>query len=236
MANELGRDIALPASLQSRYVWLAATASLFLGLVIGYAFPGSQPHTVQNSDIAAVPAYSGTVPGHMQMPDPEEMRQMADSQAAPLLQQLKSAPENVDLLIQVGAVYHVSHQYKEAAEWYGKALQIQPRNVPVRTKLATSLYRNGDVDGAIAQLNQALRYDPKDANSLFNLGMIRLQGKGDARGALAAWQKLLQSNPQLSADRKAAVLQLIAGVMTTLNDQHALEGARTHEESRPKSE
>jgi cytochrome c-type biogenesis protein CcmH/NrfG len=96
----------------------------------------------------------------------------------------------------------------------------------MRTKLASSLYRSGDVDAAIAQLNQALRYDPRDANSLFNLGTIRLQGKGDGRGALAAWQQLLKSNPELSPDRKAAVQKLMADVMTTLSNQRGTEGAR----------
>jgi cytochrome c-type biogenesis protein CcmH/NrfG len=74
------------------------------------------------------------------------------------------------------------------------------------------MYYNGDVDGAISQLQQALSYDPRDANSLFNLGMIEWQGKQDNKGALAAWQKLLKSNPQLSADRKATVQKLMADV------------------------
>jgi cytochrome c-type biogenesis protein CcmH/NrfG len=65
------------------------------------------------------------------------------------------------------------------------------------------------VDGAISQLQQALHYDPKDANALFNLGMIKWQGKQDGKGALAAWQELLKSNPQLSADRKATVQKLM---------------------------
>ena len=95
----------------------------------------------------------------------------------------------------------------------------------MRTKLASSLYRSGDVDGAIAQLNEALRYDPKDANSLFDLGMIKLQGKQDGKGALAAWQRLLKSNPQLSADRKATVEKLMADVLTTLGDQQRIQGA-----------
>jgi cytochrome c-type biogenesis protein CcmH/NrfG len=68
------------------------------------------------------------------------------------------------------------------------------------------------VDGAIGQLEQALRNDPKDANSLFNLGIIKWQGKQDGKGALAAWQELLKSNPQLSADRKAEVQKLMADV------------------------
>ena len=150
---------------------------------------------------------------------------MADKQAAPLLERLKSDPNNSALLSQVGAIYHSTHQFKEAAAYYGKAVSVDPKNVPLRVKLAASLYRDGDVDGAIAQLNQALSYDPKDANSLFNLGMIRLQGKGDGKGAVAAWQQLLKSNPHLSADRKAEVQKLMADVLHTLGDQQAAKGA-----------
>jgi cytochrome c-type biogenesis protein CcmH/NrfG len=78
--------------------------------------------------------------------------------------------------------------------------------------MASCLYYNGDVDGAISQLQQALHYDPKDVNSLFNLGMIKWQGKQDSKGAVAAWQQLLKSNPQLSAERKATVQKLMADV------------------------
>ena len=153
------------------------------------------------------------------------MKVMADKQAAPLLARLKSNPNDSDVLSQVAAIYHGTHQFKEAAGYYDKAVQADPNNVALRTKLASSLYRSGDVDGALDQLNQAVRYDPKDANSLFNLGMIRLQGKGDAKGALAAWQRLLKSNPQLGADRKAEVEKLIADVMTTLGNQQEVKGA-----------
>ena len=84
------------------------------------------------------------------------------------------------------------------------------------------------MDGAIAQLNRALSYDPKDANALFDLGMIKLQGKQDGKGALAAWKELLKSNPELSTDRRATVEKLMADVMTTLADQHgtAQQGTR----------
>jgi cytochrome c-type biogenesis protein CcmH/NrfG len=55
-----------------------------------------------------------------------------------------------------------------------------------------------------------------------------LQGKGDAKGALAAWQQLLRSNPQLSADRKAAVQSLMAQVLQNTASQTATKGARNH--------
>jgi cytochrome c-type biogenesis protein CcmH/NrfG len=157
------------------------------------------------------------------------MQQMADKQAAPLLERLKSDPNNSALLIQVGGIYHTTHQFKQAAEYYDKALRVDPKNVAIRTKLASSLFRMGDADGAIAQLNQALSYDPKDANALFDLGVVKLNGKRDSKGALAAWQRLLKSNPQLSADRKATVQKLMAAVMTTLSDQNGIEGAGSHD-------
>lgn len=143
-------------------------------------------------------------------PSLEEMRRMADTKAAPLLEKLKSDPNNSGVLIQVGNIYKTTHQFKEAADYFNKALQVDPKNVAIRTEMASCLYYNGDVDGAISQLQQSLRYDPKDANSLFNLGMIKWQGKQDNKGALAAWQELLRTNPQLSADRKATVQKLMA--------------------------
>src|SRR5205814_8010311 len=153
------------------------------------------------------------------------MKQIADKQAAPLLAQLKSHPNDTSLLTQEGGIYHSSHQFKEAAGYYDQAVHADPKNVALRGRLAASLYRGGDADAAIAQLNEALTYDPKDANSLFNLGMIKLQGKADGKGALAAWQRLLKTNPQLNADRKAEVQKLMADVMTTISEQPATKGA-----------
>jgi len=158
-----------------------------------------------------------------------DLRQMADKQAAPLLEKLKGDPNNGAVLLQLGAIYHTTHQFRQAAGYYGKAVQMDPKNVATRTKFASSLFRDGDSDGAIAQLNQALAYDPKDANALFDLGMIKLQGKQDGKGALAAWQQLLKTNPQLSADRKAAVQKMIADVLTMQGDQHGIEGAASHD-------
>ena len=89
-------------------------------------------------------------------------------------------------------------------------MKADPNNAGVRSDLASCLYYTGDLDGALAQLQEALRLDPRSAPALFNLGMINWQGKKDAKTAIAAWEELLRSNPQLGADRKAAVQKLIA--------------------------
>lgn len=180
-----------------------------------------KPVPVAQPPAAARSPHSGSAANGGRMPSLAEMKQMADKQAAPLLEKLKADPNNGALLLQIGGIYHSTHQFAQAVAYYSKAVQVEPKNVDFRTKLAISLYRGGDIDGAIAQLNQALSLDPKNANALFNLGMMRLQGKQDGKGALTAWQQLLKANPQLSPDRKAAVLKLMADVMTTLGEDQA---------------
>jgi cytochrome c-type biogenesis protein CcmH/NrfG len=68
------------------------------------------------------------------------------------------------------------------------------------------------VDGALRQLSQATTDDPKDASSLFNLGMIRWKGKKDSKGALATWAQLLKANPALEPAKKEQVEKLMAEV------------------------
>ena len=212
MPNEVVEQGTGGSAWQAKQVYAMAAVCLVVGLAIGYLFRGSQspaPAAQPMADAQPSP-HAGGMGG--QTPTLEQMKKMADAKAAPLLEKLKGDPTNSDLLMQVGNIYEATHQFKEAADYYNKALQVNPKNVAIRTQLASSLYYNGDVDGAISQLQQALHYDPKDANSLFNLGMMKWQGKQDSKGALAAWQELLKSNPQLSPDRKATVQKLMADV------------------------
>lgn len=218
MTNESAT--ASTPTLQAIQVYTMAGICLVLGLAIGYLMRGSvgsapsaqsSLNTVSRADPAARPA------GHM--PTLDDMKRMADKQAAPLLDKLKAHPNDPALLTQIGAIYHATHQFKEATVYYDRAVQAEPSDVPARTRLASSLYRGGDADGAIAQLNRALSYDPRNANALFDLGMIRMQAKGDSKGAVAAWQKLLKTNPNLKPDRKAEVQRLMAEVSAHTSGQ-----------------
>lgn len=211
MESEATTQAGAGSSWQAKQVYAMAAVCLVVGLAVGYFFRGSQsPATVQTTANAQAGMPAGAPGG--QMPSLDQMKHMADKKAEPLLEKLKSDPTNSELLKQVGNIYESTHQFKDAAGYYDKALQVNPKNVAIRTQLASSLYYSGDVDGAIAQLEKALQYDPKDANSLFNIGMIKWQGKQDAKGAVAAWQELLKSNPQLKPEQKATVQKLMADV------------------------
>ncbi len=187
-----------------------ATICLLIGLAVGYFFRGSESAPVQASQPATAPANGGSGGMAQGMPTLEQMKHMADKQAEPLLAKLKNDPNNSALLNQVGTIYKATHQFKEAIEYFQKALQIDPKNVGARTDLASCLYYEGDIDGALGQLQQSLTYNAKDANSLFNLGLIRWKGKGDAKGAVESWEQLLKANPEIKGARKAEVDSLIA--------------------------
>ena len=194
-------------------VYMMAGICLVLGLLLGYLFrdSGSVNAPAQSVAVSSGFAHPGQTSGAPQIaPTLEQMHAMADKQVEPLLARLKSDPANVGLLNQIGTIYRATHQFKDAIEYYEKALKIAPNNVAARTDMASCLYYEGNIDVALEQLQKSLQSDSKDANTLFNLGMIRWQGKRDATGAVAAWERLLKSNPAMAEDKRAEVEKLIA--------------------------
>jgi cytochrome c-type biogenesis protein CcmH/NrfG len=211
VGNKPGASGTAAATWSATQVYAMAAVCLAIGLAVGYLFRGSKPAAApaapaQSANMSTPPA---AMPGGHAI-TLEQMKQIADKKAEPVLAKLKDDPRNADLLIQAGTIYFSTHQFNEAASYFAKSLEVKPKNVAIRTQLASCLYYTGDVDGALKQLTQATVDDPHDANSLFNLGMIRWRGKNDSKGALAAWGQLLKSNPQLEPAKKAQVEKLIA--------------------------
>lgn len=197
------------SGLRRSRVYQICAAALALGCVLGYLVVGVRKAPIPaRSAAAATTVKPGMLPGGHPVPTMEQMKEMADVKAAPLLEELKTDPKNAKLLVQVAALYNSTHQFRDAADYYNKALQVDPKNVVTRTDLASSLYYQGDAGAAIRELQKALKYSPNDVNALFNLGMIKFKGEGDPPGAIAAWQQLLKTHPDL--DRKATVEQMLA--------------------------
>lgn len=214
MANEPDGAVTETAGWKPAQAYAMAVICLVLGGALGYLFRGSASRPVQASSVTAQPPAVNATPAAsatpQQMPSLDDMKRMADKQAEPLLAKLKTDPNNSSLLNQLGTLYKETHQFTQAEDYYRKAVKADPRNVAARTDLATCLYYQGNIDGALGLLKESLQYDPKDANTLFNLGVIRWQAKKDSSGAVSAWQQLLKSNPKLADDKKAAVEKLIA--------------------------
>jgi cytochrome c-type biogenesis protein CcmH/NrfG len=180
---------------------------LLVGLAGGWLIRGSQSPA---SPVGRASAASAQENGATMQPTPEQMRHMADKQAAPLIDQLKSDPANAKLLAQIGNVYYDTQQYPVAIDYYQRALQVTPKDASVRTDMATAFWYTGNADTAIAEFNRALNDEPNKPNALFNLGVVQWQGKMDIKDALANWQRLLDTNPNYEG--KAKVLELMEQV------------------------
>ena len=167
--------------------------------------PNRVPDEAARTDFRTAPA----------MPSPEELRKAADSQAAPLVEQLKADPTNAALLAQVGNLYYDAKQYPVAIEYYERSLKSSPKDASVRTDLGTAYWYKGDADTAIGEFQRALADEPDQANALFNLGIVKWNGKHDAAGAIADWKKLLATNPSFPA--RAKVEDLIAQAQNSLD-------------------
>ena len=193
----------------SAQAYVFAVICLLLGIAGGWLIRGSQSSGAAPAEPAnaSAPAMGSANVG-AQTPTPADLQKMADAQAGPLIDKLKADATNEGLLENIGNIYYDAQQFQAAIEYYQRALKVQPANTGVRTDMATAYWYTGNADTAIAEFQKSLTYDPNKANTLFNLGVVEWQGKMDVDKAVAAWQKLLDTNPNYEAKDK--VLELMA--------------------------
>jgi len=156
---------------------------------------------------AAAVAPTQATPASLSMPSPQDMKRMADKQAAPLLVELQKDPKNPDLLAKIGAAYMAAQQFPVAQQYYEQSVAAKP-DAEAMNALAFVYYSLGDVDKAIATLNSAIKVSPKNSKLYFNLGMFEWHGKTDPKAAIAAWEACLKANP--NDPKREQVKQMIA--------------------------
>jgi cytochrome c-type biogenesis protein CcmH/NrfG len=195
----------------STQAYLLAVICLLSGVVVGYLLRGSSP-TQTSAPAKQAPAQSQeSQPGAMGAPvTAAQLKRMADKQAEPLLNELKTKPTDAVLLAEVGNVYYDAQQFNDAIDFYSRSLQSDPKNTNVRTDLATALWYVGDADRAIAEFDRVLKQEPNKVNALFNRGMVKWQGKIDVKGAVADWETLLKVDPNYPQRPKVEQLILQA--------------------------
>jgi len=104
-------------------------------------------------------------------------------------------PKNIQAAVSAADMLYDARRYEEAIPLYQQAMSTNGSDVSVSTDLGTALWYTGRADAALAQYAVSLRIDPSHAQTLFNLGIVRSDGKKDYTGAVQAWEALLSSNP-----------------------------------------
>jgi cytochrome c-type biogenesis protein CcmH/NrfG len=108
---------------------------------------------------------------------------------------LSTDPKNLKANVELANRLYDAQRYAEAIPYYQQAFTIDPKNVSVSTDYGTALYYSGKPDEALAQFDRSLTLDPRHGQTLFNVGIVKRDGRNDARGAIAAWERLLASVP-----------------------------------------
>jgi cytochrome c-type biogenesis protein CcmH/NrfG len=183
-----------------------AVICMILGIAAGYLLhaPAVASPSPSISEVSAPASPAATPP---QMPSAADMKRMADKQVAPLLTDLEKHTNDADLLAKIAHAYMAAQQFQSAQQYYEKSIAAKPK-VDVLNELAFVYVKLGDLDRAIATLNQALAIDPKNPQVLFNLGYFEWKGKADPKAAIAAWQAFLKADPK--SPKKTQVEQMLA--------------------------
>jgi tetratricopeptide (TPR) repeat protein len=94
----------------------------------------------------------------------------------------------------LGDLYLIADRPDLASEQFRAALEVRPRYLDIRTKLAESLMTLGLLDDARDELEFVLERDPDFTSARLRLGLV-LQRQGDNSGARAAWERCARENP-----------------------------------------
>jgi tetratricopeptide (TPR) repeat protein len=108
-------------------------------------------------------------------------------------------------------------EFPRAVAEFRAGLELAPDNLSLRQKLATSLSLTGDVQGALEQLQEILRRDPKFASAHYTLGALLL-ADGQTDLAIERFASAVESEP--------TYLQARLQLANTLSSRGRFERAR----------
>lgn len=142
------------------------------------------------------------------------------AEALPMLESLnKSAPNNTDVLYNLGITYSELGQHDEAVIRLKKAVQLDPGYAHAWVGIGNAYYRMRKTAQALEAFRKAVEANPEDGYSQRNLGGILL-GYGKADEAVAHMRKALDLLP----DDAQSIFGL-ASALEALNTDEALEEA-----------
>lgn len=164
--------------------------------------------------LALTPAGAGAQPAGVPSAPGEGANKASDRAA--LLDALKAAPDEtlamhiearlrqmwieagspaVTLLMSQGLRELSAGQSDDAIDAFSDALTLDPDLVAAYHERALARFHAGDSQGAIRDIEETLRREPRDFAALRSLSEIAA-AREDWKGAYAAWQKLLEVDPK----------------------------------------
>ena len=107
---------------------------------------------------------------------------------------MQSGSDAADLLLGRALKARESANFDVALQLFDAVVELYPDWSEAWSERATARFQNGDVDGAMGDLAQTLKREPRDVGALAGLGSI-LTDAGEPEGALRAFDRALALAP-----------------------------------------
>jgi len=135
--------------------------------------------------------------GHPDITSSQEMGEGMDYQEAiqSLEAQLKKKPGDFSLLVHLANLYSDSGQFTKAANYYDKALQINPEQADVWVDYGVACRELKQPQKAIDCFKAALARDSAHPIAWYNLGIVYQHDLHNPAEARKAWQTFLKIDP-----------------------------------------
>jgi len=176
---------------------VTGAAGIFLGIIVGFVIGAGQAQP-------GAPLSAATAPNDAIHSPAAAVVNEAELQAYRDI--LANDPKNLKAATELGNKLYDAGRFADSVPAYQQALALDPRNVSVSTDLGTAMFYAGRTDEALKQLEQSLEIDPAHAQTWFNIGIIRRDGKRDSKGAVQAWEQLLKVAPNYPEASKVRAL------------------------------
>lgn len=189
-----------PGSSHQGLAIVSGIAGVLFGIIVGYliAKPAGE----------ALPVAAGTpqpiaTPGTIGSAGPARINEQELQAYRDIL---RNEPTNLRAATELGNRLYDASRYPEAVIYYEIAFKLDPSNINVSTDLGTALWYSGRPDEALAQFEKSLGLDPSHPQTLFNRGIVRMEGKKDPAGALESWDALRAANPTYETARVSSLI------------------------------
>ena len=139
-------------------------------------------------------------------------------------------PMDAEVQVRAAAYMVMTGQFQDARTRITRLLEREPANIDAQIVLGNALAGLRDLDGAVGQIEEAIRLDPARSQSYGNLGLLRTQ-QGQLEQARAAFEKAVTLAPD-SIHAHLALANFLWTIGTAAEAEQALRQAfmldRTH--------
>lgn len=185
----------------------ACLAGMFLALILGMYLGNLLTEMLHGGGEKSV----SRAPAAADIEEPQLDQELARTVAELEIKAAKN-PNSAPDWINLGNIYFDASMPAKAIRAYERALELAPKNADVLTDLGIMYRETGQFEKAVESFRRAIAVNPAHENAMFNEGVVLSSDMGRKEDAIAAWRRLLETNPNARSPSGEPLSELIRGL------------------------